>query len=705
MAVNYIACPECRGVLNQDDASLECRACGQKYDSKWGFPLFSKNRDFYYCPTDKEFLTTALDEYYPKIKADPLEWERFLVKILGNVPDNRNKNEWVENLVDESRGSYKYLLSLKPGSHVLNYGCGWDNTTISLARTASKVTAVDLTRQRVQVLALKKLYYGLDNIDLICCGDRPYLPFADNTFDAVFVNGVLEWVASDWSREEEKYRQIHSKPKKALKYLKEVYTSHRPRDIQLRMLMEWNRILKPEGELYIGIENRHSREYFGQRPDAHSSIWFGSLYPRPLANLVSLATRHRPYLTHTYSRSGYAKLLREAAFKRARFFSIEPTYRRPTDIINLDRKTEVREYIDNADSRVKKITPWIYSRTCTSFGMSIKKESEPQSWVYDAVSDFFHKTDRPENQYQVRSIKANRKNKFMVFVTRESDPEEGFVLKAPINDGAKEFLANNREGLNHVHAMLDNRPDGGRAGDLLPKFVYDGSFRGQPYSVESICPGRSWSNIADSEPDGRVLDDLVEIMAELSALDFGEVGKERLSANFKNKVDCFRPLISYENTDGCCVLDRITDRVLAAIDSYDGVTHLRKGDFTMGNVLVKQGRPSGLIDFDEHGATCFKLADFAELVYSFARIRDGVYWADSTRALVTGEYDRLPAVLKIKQRLQQLDSSPDDLKIAAVSAWVNHVYYAVQHEAIRFNARIVGKLLDEVLTALDPVLC
>ena len=45
------------------------------------------------------------------------------------------------------------------------------------------------------------------------------------------------------------------------------------------------------------------------------------------------------------------------------------------------------------------------------------------------------------------------------------------------------------------------------------------------------------------------------------------------------------------------------------------------------------------------------------------------------------------------------------LLLAALSAWVNHVYYGLQHESTRYNAKAVTVLLDKVLASLAPVIC
>ena len=59
-----------------------------------------------------------------------------------------------------------------------------------------------------------------------------------------------------------------------------------PRRTQQRFLQELGRILKPDGQLFVAIENRWNYEYFGGRPDHHSGLKYGSLLPRFLANSI-----------------------------------------------------------------------------------------------------------------------------------------------------------------------------------------------------------------------------------------------------------------------------------------------------------------------------------------------------------------------------------------------------------------------------------
>ncbi len=110
-----------------------------------------------------------------------------------------------------------------------------------------------------------------------------------------------------------------------------------PREAQLRLLREIARALKPDGEVYLGIENRVGYGYFLGKPDEHSKLKYATLLPRSWANRYALAKRREPYRTYTYSWRGYRKLLRDAGFTTARFYCPFPEYREFSELIDLDR--------------------------------------------------------------------------------------------------------------------------------------------------------------------------------------------------------------------------------------------------------------------------------------------------------------------------------------------------------------------------------
>ncbi len=692
----YLICPECKGDLRDSETSLICHNCSLEFEKKDDIPVFSKNKNFYYCPTKKGWLSQKLDEYHQKVNSEPSEWESLLKEILEKIPNNNQKREWVDNLVDESRASYKYLTSLKPDAHVLNFGSGWDNTTINLARTAKKVTAIDLTKQRIQILALKKKYYGLDNIDLFCGGDRPYLPFKDNTFDTIYINGVLEWVASDWSEVIKKY-QHENIIKKFISYLSEVYGSHNPREIQKRFLKEMRRVLKDDGEMYIGIENRYSRLYFGKRPDHHSFIWFGSLYPRLIAHIVSMIQSHRPYLTFTYSEKKMEKLIREVGFQYKKCYGLEPMYRTPNNIFNLDKKNEIEVQRTSNDITAHYLPNWLYKKTIASYGYIGSVSHSPKPWVEAVVVDFLHKQKLSASEFQIKTIKSNYKEKLTIFVEKISDKEMFYVIKVPITPKVEEPIVNNFRYLQILQDKIKDRETFVYLSKVLPKPILASEYNGQKYFVETGCGGVTLKT--NHSLDSDALKELSLIFKEFNEINFEQIENSVLIDEYKNK---FNYLEKFLQTDlQKSVFEKITSNILYSLSKVDRQLYLRKADFSMSNILVDGLRVSGIIDFDETSLSPFKSKNFSEFLLSYSRYRNNIFWSEAIVMILDKKLDKFSSKLHIEKTLELLDSDLDELGITVQLSWLNHVYYMTQFEAGRYSKQRLVPLFHEVLEKLS----
>ncbi len=692
LLADYLICPECKGELQEDNNQIKCQNCSLQYDKKWDIPIFSQNKDFYYCPTNKDWLSEKLEEYYEKINRDPNNWELLLREILDKIPDNQQKNEWVENLVDESRTVYKYLTALKPDSHVLNFGSGWDNTTINLARTAKKVTAYDLTKQRIQTLALKKKYYQFDNIDLFCGGDRPYLPFKDNSFDTIFINGVLEWVASDWSQFEKKY-QNRNKLSKFKSYLEEVYGSHQPREIQKRFLKEMHRVLKDDGEMYVGIENRYSRLYFGKRPDHHSFIWFGSLYPRFIAHLVSLAQSRRPYITFTYSLGGMKKLARDAGFSQNKTFGLEPMYRTPNNIFNLENKDEI-EIQRTKNERIATYIPnWLYKKTVTSYGFIASTSKEPKPWVESVMHDFLEKQNIKTDSFRIKTISSNKKEKLSIFIEEKNNSENFYIIKVPMTKRTVGLFGNNFRYLQTLQDKIKQNNSFEYLPNILPKPICTGEYNGQKYFVETGSPG---SPLKDKPAlDMEVMRELPHIFKEFNLIDFDQNKKEELILEYSGKFKFLETLLKTNEQKE--IFTRVKNRIIDSIEHADSKLYLRKSDFSMSNILVNGLQISGIIDFDETSLSPYKSKNLAEFILSYCRYRQNILWADVINALQNKEMSAFPKILKMEKCLEFLDSGIEELTKSVRLAWLNHVYYMSKFESGRYSKQKLEPLFHKVL--------
>jgi SAM-dependent methyltransferase len=88
--------------------------------------------------------------------------------------------------VHELAGGVLEWLAAKPGEKILDLGCGDGQLTQRIAATGADVLGVDASADMVRAARERGIVADL--------GDAQQLPYADQTFDAVFSNAALHWV-------------------------------------------------------------------------------------------------------------------------------------------------------------------------------------------------------------------------------------------------------------------------------------------------------------------------------------------------------------------------------------------------------------------------------------------------------------------------------------------------------------------------------
>lgn len=248
-----------------------------------GIPFLSEDK--YWGKSTKEEFEKALRVIERK------GWDEFIKKYHGKF----------DFTFEENRADWRFPIPVDKNFEILDIGAGMGRITIPLARIARKVVAVDRSFLRLRFLKKRAKAGGLDNIELYV-GDIFELPFKEESFDLIVMNGLLEWVGAT-----DKYRD--------------------PREAQLAALEISKRLLKPGGYIYIGIENRFAFSYLVGRD--HSGLRYTSYMPRWLANIYTRLRKGKPYNTYTYSMGGYKDLLRETGFKDHDFYLVYPGYNNP----------------------------------------------------------------------------------------------------------------------------------------------------------------------------------------------------------------------------------------------------------------------------------------------------------------------------------------------------------------------------------------
>ena len=280
-------CLRCSKPLSLLGEELRCSACGQTYPTVDGIPLFTPDRYWGKVPL------AEMEEAIRVIDTDG--WEAFRSRF----------EKGLDVAFDESRADWRFEAPLTSEWTVLDTGAGLGRNTLPLARAAKKVVAFDQSLARMRFLKRALAREKLDNVELFV-GDIFDLPLQEKSFDLIAMNGVLEWVG--------KTNRFSD-----------------AREAQLAALRICKKLLKPGGYLYIGIENRYSFIYM-RGPD-HEGLMYTTFMPRIVASWYNRLRRGEPYQTYTYSKAGYARLLRDGGFSSSEFFLPYPGYNLPRIIV------------------------------------------------------------------------------------------------------------------------------------------------------------------------------------------------------------------------------------------------------------------------------------------------------------------------------------------------------------------------------------
>ncbi len=312
-----LACANCQGLITRSADALSCPRCGRVGEYHADIPRFS-SQEFYWGEIPRQQMQELNEQ------ARRVGWRR---AISDGLSDD-NLRSYISS---PHRADFHYLWQMPDGATVLDVGAGLGGISAALAGSGrfARVVALEAIWERADFIQSRATEDDLA-IDVICA-DFLNPPLALEQFDAIVLNGVLEWAALN--------------------------TDGDPRDTQLAFLKRILGLLKPGGLVCLGIENRVGAESFRGALD-HSGLPYTSLMPRRLASYWCSRTfnqyrskANRGYRTYTYSLAGYQKLLREAGFIDTQPYHAWDGYNSPTNLLPLNSRGALSGFIDLMDYR------------------------------------------------------------------------------------------------------------------------------------------------------------------------------------------------------------------------------------------------------------------------------------------------------------------------------------------------------------------
>lgn len=322
-----LVCPNCKAHLTlADENKYNCNQCECTWPIIESIPHFIDTDVFWGEPGfTREILQKINEDMRHK------NWN----DILSNHQSPLIREQY-SFISDMERAKWQRLIDLPRDSIVLDIGAGMGTISQALSKQNGLVYAIEPVKERTDFMRLRFKQESCNNIKIIR-SDIDHIPFSENSFNLIVLNGVVEWLP--FSRKEEN-----------------------PRKAQLYYLQLLRSLLKQDGYIYIGIENRHCYGLFIGEPDPHIHIpvKYVTILPRFISHIIckyKIGDIYRPYL---YSHLGYKRLLKDAGFQDIEIYSSLPSYNKPQNIISLkNNSNDFAHLIWNSKRKVSKFAKYI----------------------------------------------------------------------------------------------------------------------------------------------------------------------------------------------------------------------------------------------------------------------------------------------------------------------------------------------------------
>ena len=467
----HLVCPYCYGSLQVEGRNLVCYTCKKPYPIVNSIPNFCEQEE-YWCNISKEKMQIL------NVKAhESGDWLESAKEVIP---------EYLPHIEPFSRADVQFMWPVTKEARILDAGSMWGGVTIPVAQYCKEIIAVDKTIETLSFLKIRAEQMGFKNIFPVGA-PLDKLPFKENYFDLVILNGVLEWVGF----KQDLVLETHWNGKRRDRsfYLKS------PRIMQMEVLKELHRVLKTDGYLYFAIENRIGYQYLTGVPDDHVNIKFVSLLPRFLANTITKWKRGCEYRTYTYTKFGYGNLLKKSGFKNTRFWGVFHHYINPDKVIPFELMRRFKNTITHEGGKrinffFRPLPSYIIKHFCPSILM-ITQKSTGNTTKNPRIIDLLIKSGVSDNSvsdnFEAIIASARQSNHLTAnyIIYDKKERKQVYFCKICRNRNHIDVLKDEAENLKTVNELLQSS----KIEKSIPRLLYYGTVENITMLVTNFMEG------------------------------------------------------------------------------------------------------------------------------------------------------------------------------------------------------------------------
>ena len=612
-------CPIDKNNLKIINNSYVCTHCKKEYLIDDGIPVFNDKRG-YWCNIDREAMREIIS-----LSRSTGKWRDV---VLDKIP------KCDRHISPFYRGDIQHVFPKLNDATILDAGSNWGGLSLPISKSCKEMYCIDQTWETLKFLSVRAEQENISNIN-VAESSVLNLPFSNNKFDMVILNGVFEWIATD-----DDIVIDHVWDKKVINSKK---TKHNSEAIQLKGLVEVNRVLKDDGSLFIAIENRIGLQYLAGYPDDHVNVRFVSFLPRWLASFITKIIKGHSYRTYLYSPNHMSKMLLKAGFSKYKIYSAFPHY----NIISRLTPFSTFDYLNTLPlngsapiEKEKKIKVGLFSyfwrlipnplrkHLCPSYVILASKGND---LVSSLVSSLYEKSILPHNKFEI-ILFNNRFGdlhpvSFLIF-NKDTNAVE-FYCKISRSQN-EEFLKQESYNLEKVYNILSDTV----LAKSVPELVFSGNVNNH------FCQVTKYENLVNFEPS--FLRDFCKLISastipflnKPSRFFYNKLNKLNF-VNAKLAIDWLvifqqKTLDNQLNTEEfIAILKKQIDKIPSSIKSngavsIDNISSLSldglflcglHGDFDFCNLFFKNSSPF-ILDFEHSSFSELPFFDLGKLIFS-----------------------------------------------------------------------------------------